>query len=219
MKRFGRNKIALFLTCMSVFSNRASAMDASKIQNPQTVAAVGGATSRNNQSVKQGLSKNQELAIVGAASLTVVSAIGFTIWCVTRNKNKAGNPDNGGEQSDQEKIAQQNLEIIHKKFDNFYPDDEKTSEKAKKIFDSVKSQMSNRDKWNVRNDVLLLFESLVLNYFVNVLSGKTALDEESAKNIRIVKAVEEDDFAISIHIGKNYFTFGYNSKAEKCFHT
>ena len=217
MKRFGRDKIALFLTCMSVFSNRASAMDASKIQNPQTVAAVGGATSRNNQSVKQGLSKNQELAIVGAASLAVVSAIGLTIWGVTRNKNNGG--QNNGEQGDQEKIAQQNLEIIHKKFDDFYQGDEEASEKAKKIFDSVKSQMSNRDKWDVSDKLLLLFESLVLNYFVNVLSGKTALDEESAKNIRIVKAVERDYFAISIYSGTNCFTFGYDSKAEKCFHT
>ena len=88
MKKFGKDKVALFLTCMSVFVNRTSAMNANKAQNPQPVVAVGGATSRNNRSVKQGLSKNQKLAIGGAVSLAVVSAVGFTIWGVKLHNDK-----------------------------------------------------------------------------------------------------------------------------------
>ena len=42
MKKFGKNKIALFLACTSVLGNKASAMSANKVQNPKTVAAVGG---------------------------------------------------------------------------------------------------------------------------------------------------------------------------------
>lgn len=42
MKKFGKDKVALFLTCMSVFGNRTSAMNANKAQNPQPVVAVGG---------------------------------------------------------------------------------------------------------------------------------------------------------------------------------
>ena len=88
MKEFGRNKIALFLTCMSILGNRTSAMNTNKVQNPQTVAAVGRVTSRNNQSVKQGLTKNQKWAIGAAVSLAVVSAAGFTIWGVKRHNDK-----------------------------------------------------------------------------------------------------------------------------------
>jgi len=88
MKEFGRNKIALFLTCMSILGNRTSAMNTNKVQNPQTVAAVGRVTARNNQSVKQGLTKNQKWAIGAAVSLAVVSAAGFTIWGVKRHNDK-----------------------------------------------------------------------------------------------------------------------------------
>ena len=42
MKKFGKNKIALFLACTLVLGNKASAMDMGKAQNPQIVAAVGG---------------------------------------------------------------------------------------------------------------------------------------------------------------------------------
>ena len=102
MKKFGRDRIALFLTCMSVLGNRTSAMNTNKAQNPQSVAAVRrGVTSRNNQSVRQGLTKNQKLGIIAAASFVVASAVGFTIWGVNRSKNS--NPNNGEQNSEQTK--------------------------------------------------------------------------------------------------------------------
>jgi hypothetical protein len=42
MKKFDRSKIALFLACMSVLGNSTSAMNANKVQNPQTIGTVGG---------------------------------------------------------------------------------------------------------------------------------------------------------------------------------
>ena len=183
------------------------------------------------------------MAIGGAAALLVVaSAIGLTIWGVSRNKNS--NPDNGGQnngkqsdqekiaqknleiihnngkQSDQEKIAQKNLEIIHKKFDDFYGKNKVASEKAKKIFDSVKSQMNDRSKWEIMGELEKMSETLIFNYFVDVLSGKIALDEKSAKNVSVIKAVSRDDFAILISDDRNNcIRFGYDGKVEKCFHT
>ena len=62
MKKFIRKKIAFALACTSILGGKIQAVDTNKAQTPQTVAAVGGATSRNNQS-KQGLSKNQKLGI------------------------------------------------------------------------------------------------------------------------------------------------------------
>ena len=104
MKKFGRDKIALFLACTSVLGGKTQAMN-TKGSNPQTVAAVGGAVSRSNKSVKQGLTKNQKLAIAVAASVVGVTAIGLIILGVkkhldnkndpNKNKgNKGGNKDN-----------------------------------------------------------------------------------------------------------------------------
>ncbi|MBR0183932.1 MAG: hypothetical protein IJQ10_02070 [Clostridia bacterium] len=212
MKKFGKDKVALFLTCMSVFGNRTSAMNANKAQNPQPVVAVGGATSRNNRSVKQGLSKNQKLAIGGTVSLAVVSAVGFTIWGVTRNKNKSGSPSDGEQNGEQAKIAQQNLEIIHKKFDDFYTEDKTASDKAKKVFDSVKSQINkNINEYANEN------QAKALDYFADVINGKIELNDKNINNIMIVKPRGTDDFALDIcDENGNRIAFGYDSK-EKVF--
>ena len=89
MKKFGRDRIALFLTCMSVLGSRTSAMNTNKAQNPQSVAAVGGVTSRNDQFVKQGLTKNQKLGITAAiTTLVAVPAVALTIWGIKKHKNE-----------------------------------------------------------------------------------------------------------------------------------
>lgn len=228
MKKFGKDKVALFLTCMSVFGNRTSAMNANKAQNPQPVVAVGGATSRNNRSVKQGLSKNQKLAIGGAVSLAVVSAVGFTIWGVTRNKNKSGSPSDGEQNGEQAKIAQQNLEIIHEKFDDFYTEDKTASDKAKKVFDSVKSQINKNIKFKcsyTSNSGPGFFQiedadmnqKKALDYFADVINGKIELNDKNTNNIMIVEPVGTDDFALNICDENGIrIVFGYDSK-EKVF--
>ena len=70
MKKFSKNKIALFLACTSVLGGKSQA--AQNVKTEQTIAAVGGATSCSNKSVKQGLTKKQKLAIGGAAAFLVV---------------------------------------------------------------------------------------------------------------------------------------------------
>ena len=42
MAKLGKDKIALFLACTSVLGGKTQAMNISKVQSPQTVAAVGG---------------------------------------------------------------------------------------------------------------------------------------------------------------------------------
>ena len=42
MAKLGKDKIALFLACASIFGGKTQAMNISKVQNPQTVATVGG---------------------------------------------------------------------------------------------------------------------------------------------------------------------------------
>ncbi|MBR0183627.1 MAG: hypothetical protein IJQ10_00435 [Clostridia bacterium] len=164
------------------------------------------------------------MAIVDAASFAVVSAIGLTIWGVTRNKNKGvnpgdseknkdSNPDNGGqnngEQSDQEKIVQQNLEIIHKKFDDFYPKDKIASEKAKKIFDSVKSQINeNMSFENEKSADLPQERKKAIKYFADIISGKIELNEENTDNISVVGSASIDDFAFIIFYNKDGERFG-----------
>ena len=181
----------------------------------------GGATSRNNRSIKQGLSKNQKLAIGGAVSLAVVSAVGFTIWGVTRNKNKSGSPSDGEQNGEQARIAQRNLEIIHKKFDDFYTEDKTASDKAKKVFDSVKSQINKNIK--LRRQNVFSFEyanenqAKALDYFADVINGKIELNDKNINNIMIVKPVVTDDFALDICDENGYkIVFGYDSQ-EKVF--
>lgn len=227
MKKFGKDKVALFLTCMSVFGNRTSAMNANKAQNPQPVVAVGGATSRNNRSVKQGLSKNQKLAIGGAVSLAVVSAVGFTIWGVTRSKNKSGSPSDGEQNGGQAKIAQQNLEVIHKKFDDFYTKDKTASDKAKKVFDSVKSQINKNIKFKCSytsnsgpgffKEDANMNQKKALDYFADVINGKIELNDKNINSIVIIKPHGTDDFALDIcDENGNQILFGYDSN-EKVF--
>ena len=92
MKKFSKNKIALFLACTSVLGGKSQA--AQNVKTEQTIAAVGVATSCSNKSVKQGLTKKQKLAIGGAAAfLVVASAIGFTIWGVKKHLNGKSAPD------------------------------------------------------------------------------------------------------------------------------
>ena len=228
MKKFGKDKVALFLTCMSVFGNRTSAMNANKAQNPQPVVAVGGATSRNNRSVKQGLSKNQKLAIGGAVSLAVVSAVGFTIWGVTRNKNKSGSPSDGEQNGEQAKIAQQNLEIIHKKFDDFYQGDKTASDKAKQVFDSVKSQINKNIKFKCsytsnsgpgffKIEDANMNQKKALDYFADVINGKIELNDKNINSIVIIKPLITNDFALNIvDENGNQIAFGYDIQ-EKVF--
>ena len=94
MRKFGRNKIALLLFLLRFSGGKTSAMELNKVktQNPQALEAVGGASSRSNQSVKQGLSKNQKLGIGAAAFLVVAAAASFTIWSLTRNKKESDTP-------------------------------------------------------------------------------------------------------------------------------
>ncbi len=117
MKKFGRDRIALFLTCMSVLGSRTSAMNTNKAQNPQSLVAVGGATFRDNQSVKQGLTKNQKIGI-GAAitALAAVPVIAFTIWGIKRHSKS--------EQDQHEKTKND------KKFDNNKIDENENDEKV-----------------------------------------------------------------------------------------
>lgn len=176
-------------------------------------------TSRNNRSVKQGLSKNQKLAIGGAVSLAVVSAVGFTIWGVTRNKNKSGSPSDGEQNGEQAKIAQQNLEVIHKKFDDFYTEDKTASDKAKKVFDSVKSQINKNIK--LRRSGFFEYanenQAKALDHFADVINGKIELNDKNTNNIMIVKPLGTDDFALDIRDENgNQIVFGYDSQ-EKVF--
>ncbi|MBR0183779.1 MAG: hypothetical protein IJQ10_01250 [Clostridia bacterium] len=89
MKKLRRKKLAFALACASILGGEAQAMDENKPKSPQSVAAVGGATSRDNQSVKQGLTKNQKLGITAAiTTLVAVPAVALTIWGIKKHINE-----------------------------------------------------------------------------------------------------------------------------------
>ena len=130
-------------------------------------------TSRNNPSVKQGLSKNQKLAITAIASLVGITAIGLTIWGVKKylsskddpSKNK-DNEDNNKENNEdikapsagdakklnkdspekvktQEQIYDQNIEMI-----------KKNSGLDEKIIDQLIKIMNNKDSISKHLDMI-----------------------------------------------------------------
>lgn len=230
MKKFSKKKLAMLLACASVLGNKTSAMNKDKIEskNLQNITEMqGGTVSRGSKPVEQGLTGDQKFAI-GAAitAFVVVPAVAFTILGVKRNKN---NDDNDKQNGEQAKIAQKNLEIIHKKFDDFYPGQERYAEKAKKVFDGVKSQMSENTKFYIRRNNSVGVEELdqedkaILRYFVDILNGKVELDGKNAGDVMLEKPPKDDDFAFVIYLpsksGKSIsFGFSYNSHEKKfCF--
>ena len=143
MKKFGKDKIALFLACTSVLGNKASAMSANKVQNPKTVAAVRGVTSRNNQSVKQGLSKKQKFTIATIASILAVTAVGLTIWGVKKHlssKNNSSKKDN----KDDNKKNNENIEVSNE--DNAENLNENSPKKGEKINNNSTLNKKNNSK-------------------------------------------------------------------------
>ena len=133
MKKFGRDKIALFLACTSVLGGKTQAMNTSKAQSPQTVAAVGGATSRINQSVKQGLTKNQKLVIGLGIGLGL--PIIFAIATVATLKFKSKNSENDDNKNNGI-FSEKNQNMIQSKLS-------KLSEYELKNYKSIKDYMIN----------------------------------------------------------------------------
>ena len=143
MKKFGKDKIALFLACTSLLSDKASAMNMGKTQNQQPVAAVGGAISRNNQSVKQGLSKKQKFTIATIASILAVTAVGLTIWGVKKHlssKNNSSKKDN----KDDNKKNNENIEVSNE--DNAENLNENSPKKGEKINNNSTLNKKNNSK-------------------------------------------------------------------------
>ena len=125
MKKFDRSKIALFLACMSVLGNSTSAMNANKVQNPQTIGTVGGA---RNQPKKINLGKIAKIGgftVAGLAALeTIHSLIGgltdsklgsYSIGRAIRNRVKKNEQPDSGKPDD---AMQKNLVVFDQKIYN-----------------------------------------------------------------------------------------------------
>lgn len=143
MKKFGKDKIALFLACTSLLSDKASAMNMGKTQNQHPVAAVGGAISRNNNPVQQGLSKKQKFTIATIASILAVTAVGLTIWGVKKHlssKNNSSKKDN----KDDNKKNNENIEVSNE--DNAENLNENSPKKGEKINNNSTLNKKNNAK-------------------------------------------------------------------------
>ena len=77
MKKFSRRKIALALACTSIFGGKTQAMNISKVQNPQTIGAVGGARNQPKKINWGKITKISGFTVAGLAALeTIHSLIG-----------------------------------------------------------------------------------------------------------------------------------------------
>jgi len=129
MSKFSKRKIAVTMAFASLFGGKTSAAQTDKI--PQSLVAVGGGrTPRNDQSVKQGLTKNRKLGITAAiTTLVAVPVIAFTIWGIKRHskseqdqheKNKNNNEkvdNNKNGENKNEKLLDSLIEFFSNGFD------------------------------------------------------------------------------------------------------
>lgn len=117
MSKFDRKKIAIALAFTALFGNNTSAMNntnntsKSEVKIPQTFGAVGGASSRINQS--KGLTTGQKVGIGATALLAISATIGFTIWGIKSKNKKESDPGDK-----QEKPSDKNEDVKNKKNKN-----------------------------------------------------------------------------------------------------
>ena len=79
MKKFNRKKIAFLLACASILSSKARARNENEPQSPQTVAAVGGAATKNSNKGLINWVKNHKWQLGVGSTLTVVAVVLYTI--------------------------------------------------------------------------------------------------------------------------------------------
>ena len=124
MKKFSKNKIALFLACASIFGEKTQAMNKNKPQNPQSLVEVGGeqnlyaAPSFKNKILNwwNSLSKAKKYGILGAAGSIIAGAIAVPVICAAV-KNKKDNQRNNEKAPNDEKqkaLIQQQEDVIDK---------------------------------------------------------------------------------------------------------
>ena len=175
MKKFGKDKIALFLACTSLLSDKASAMNMGKTQNQQPVAAVGGAISRNNQSVKQGLSKKQKFTIATIASILAVTAVGLTIWGVKKYLSSKDDPS--------------------KNKDNEY--NNKKNNEDVKILKSVKKSEDDAKNLNEDSPKKVKTQEQIYDQNIEMIKKNSGLDEKIID--QLIKIMNNKD-SISKHL-------------------
>ena len=134
MKKFGGDKVALFLVCMSVLGNKASATNTKKAQNPQIVATEGVVNDKNSNKGLINWVKNHKRQLGVGSTLTVATAVAFTILGVKYLGKK--NKDNNN-------IDEISNNIKGDKTTNVLDVDNKLTEDLKKYYESEGHRLSN----------------------------------------------------------------------------
>lgn len=101
MKKFGKNKVALFLACASILGGKAQAMNKNKPQSNQTLAAVGGVADKKSSQGFVNWVKNHKWQLTVGGTLTVAAAVTLTVLGVKYwgKKDSGGDPNEKGNNS------------------------------------------------------------------------------------------------------------------------
>ena len=139
MKRFSRRKIALVLACASILGGKTQAMN--KPQSQKTVAAVGGATTKNSSKGFVNWVKNHKLGVGVGGALTAATAVTLTILGV----KYLGKKESDGEQP----IEGKKNEIL--KQDQKSNDEVNTGSKNNELKEKLKLSSSNKQNKIIKN--------------------------------------------------------------------
>ena len=93
MKKFRRKKLAFALACASILGGKTQAMNTNKPQSRQTIAAVGGAATKNSSTGFVDWVKKHKLGVGIGGALVAATVVAFTILGVKYlgKKNKDNN--------------------------------------------------------------------------------------------------------------------------------
>ena len=187
MKEFRRKKLAFALACASILNGGTQAKNKNEIQSQQTLAAVGGAATKNSSKGVIDWVKNHKLGVGIGGALVAATAVTLTVLGVKYlgKKDSGGNPN---KKPDIQKINSPKIEVDYeKKNNNNNPnkiniDDKKkdevngfeNKEKVKNL-DLIKNKISSievEDKNQNDKDIIIL----AFEYFGDILA-KNSLEE------------------------------------------
>ena len=132
MKRFGKNKIALFLAFASVLSDKTQAMNEPK--SHQTLAAVGGAASKNQNGGFVNWVKNHKWQLVAGtlttATVVTLAALGIK-YLIPKNKEEPKKEEPKKEEPKEEELKKVELKKKEPKKEELKEEEHEPKEKTK----------------------------------------------------------------------------------------
>ncbi len=197
MKKFSKNKIALFLACASVLGGKTQAMNISKVQIPQVIGTVGGARTKPK---KINWGKIVKIGGFSVAGLVTLEAIHSIIGATTNSK--LGRYSIGSvikeriEKKNQADEEKQTRDKIKKFVDDFCKSIFEKIGKVENCDDIIDQLLKDEDKdlTKILNKISFIY--LTPKFQTKALSSEEIKNKELVNNIGALKELLNFSFMI-----------------------